>query len=275
MKSKSFFISTIKLTFLLSLILLLIQCKDVFDFSPYAINFSEENRNVNLKNIEKLNSLPKDDTITIAFTGDTHCFFDETELFVNAVNKNQGVDFVIHVGDIADFGLPKQYLWGNSYLQKLNIPYFVVIGNHDLVGSGSKAYQEMFGAFDFSFIYNQIKFVFVNTNSREFKFNGNVPDIQWLDSQLKPNIDFTKAIVIFHVPPTDGDFDISLKEAFQNSLSKHDNVLFAVHGHLHHHEIYRPYADSIPYVNIFGVEHRKYNVIKIFNNLFEVETIEF
>ncbi|HAM97466.1 MAG TPA: metallophosphoesterase [Marinilabiliales bacterium] len=251
------------------------SCEDLFDYSPYAIDFSDENRDINQRNIERLLNCKNDDTITIAFTGDTHRFFDETELFVSAVNKNPAIDFVIHVGDIADFGLPKQYLWGNSYLLKLNVPYFVVIGNHDLVGNGSQAYQEMFGDLNYSFIYTSIKFVYINTNSREFKFNGNVPDIKWLDNQLQPSIDFTKAVVIFHVPPTDSDFDASLKEAFQNSLAHYNNVLLTVHGHLHHHEIYKPFADSIPFVNVFGVEHLKYNSIKISNNQFEVETIEF
>jgi len=264
----------IKIVLLINVFLLL-ACEDMFDYSPYAIDFSDENRNVNQRNIEKLHARENDDTISIAFTGDTHRFFDETELFVSAVNKNKAIDFVIHVGDIADFGLPKQYLWANSYLLKLNVSYFVVIGNHDLVGNGLQAYQEMFGVLNYSFIYNSIKFVFINTNSREFKFNGNVPDIQWLDKQLQPNIDFTKAVVIFHVPPTDGDFDASLKEAFQNSLAHYNNVLFTVHGHLHHHEIYKPSADSIPFVNVFGVEHLKYNSIKISNNQFEVETVEF
>lgn len=264
----------IKIVLLINVFLLL-ACEDMFDYSPYAIDFSDENRNVNQRNIEKLHARENDDTISIAFTGDTHRFFDETELFVSAVNKNKAIDFVIHVGDIADFGLPKQYLWANSYLFKLNVPYFVVIGNHDLVGNGSQAYLEMFGVLNYSFIYNSIKFVFINTNSREFKFNGNVPDIQWLDKQLQPNIDFTKAVVIFHVPPTDGDFDASLKEAFQNSLAHYNNVLFTVHGHLHHHEIYKPFADSILFINVFGAEHLKYNSIKISNNKFEVETLEY
>ena len=260
---------------LLFSILIIVACEDLFDYSPYAIDFNDENRNVNHRNIEKLPTLENDDTITIAFTGDTHLSFDETECFVNEVNKNQSVDFVIHVGDIADFGLPKQYLWGNSFLLTLNFPYFVVIGNHDLVGIGSTAYQEMFGAFDFSFIYDRIKFVFINTNSLEFEFNGNIPDIKWLDSQLQPNVDFTKAVVIFHVPQMNSDFDASLKEPFHNTLAHHNNVLFTVHGHLHHHDIYMPYADSITYVNVFGVGHRKYNLIKITNNQFDVETVEF
>lgn len=250
-------------------------CDEMFDYSPYAIDFSEENRNVNQKNIEKLLLRESDDTLTIAFTGDTHRFFDQTDEFVKKVNQNPAIDLVIHVGDMADFGLPKQYTWGNSYLLKLNVPYFVVVGNHDLVGNGLTAYTEMFGALNYSFIYDSLKFIFINTNGLEFKFNGEVPDVQWLDAQLRPNTDFSKAVVIFHVPPMNGDFDSSLEEAFQKSLAQHNNVLFTVHGHLHGHEIYKPYEDSITYVNVYGVENMKYNLITIVNNKFDVETVVF
>ncbi len=252
-----------------------VSCENMFDYSPYAIDFTEENRNVNQRNIGNLAATDTDDTIKIAFTGDTHRFFDEFDGFAKDVSTNHSVDFVIHVGDLADFGLPKQYQWGNSFLLKLNIPYFVVIGNHDLVGNGLTAYENMFGSLDFSFVYDQIKFIFLNTNSREFKFNGNVPDIFWLEEQLKPSEYFTKAIVIFHVSPTEGDFDPSMTEDFYSALGKYSNVLFTVHGHLHHHEIYTPNSDSIPYINVFGVEHRKYNIIRISNKQFDVETVEF
>jgi 3',5'-cyclic AMP phosphodiesterase CpdA len=255
--------------------MLLSACDGMFDYSPYAIDFSEENMNVNEKNISKLILKEPDDTLTIAFTGDTHRFYDQTEEFVEKVNQNPAVDFVIHVGDMADFGLPKQYTWGNSFLLKLTVPYFVVVGNHDLVGNGLLAYTEMFGALNFSFIYDRLKFIFINTNGLEFKFNGEVPDVQWLDAQLSPNNDFSKAIVIFHIPPMNCDFDSSLEDAFRKTLALHNNVLFTVHGHLHGHEMYKPYEDSITYVNVYGVENMKFNLIKIANNQFDVETVAF
>lgn len=253
----------------------LLSCEGMFEYSPYLIDFNEENSNVNQQNILKVTNQTQDDTITIAFTGDTHRWYDETENFVSKVNQEPFIDFVIHVGDIADFGLPKQYLWGNSYLLKLNIPYFVVVGNHDLVGNGLKAYNEMYGPLNFSFIYNKVKFVFVNTNSREFMFSGNVPDIQWLDNQLKPGMEFTRAVVIFHVPPTHEDFDAALAESFHNTLIHYNNVLFTVHGHLHEFEIYKPYNEDITFLNIYGIEYNKFNVIKISNDLFEVTAMDF
>lgn len=266
-----------KIIFLTSLIFFT-SCKDIFDYSAYVIDFDSENKNVNNTNIEKLSKKHADSTIRIAFTGDTHRYFDEFQGFVDAANKENEInpfDFVIHVGDIADFGIPQQYLWGNSYLLDLKCPYFVVIGNHDLVGNGQEAYREMFGDFDFSFIYKEVKFVFLNTNSMEFSFNGQVPNLEWLDEQLKPAKDFKNAVVIFHVPPEDDSFDSDLETNFHNVLAKYQNVLFTVHGHLHHHEIYVPYSDGITYVNVYGVENRKFNVIEITDDKFEVSTYEF
>lgn len=265
----------IKIIFFISIIFLA-SCQDMFEYSPYVIDFEGENKGVNQTNIKRLLETETDGVIRVAFTGDTHRFYDEFDGFINAVNSlNTPVDLVIHVGDLADFGLPQQYLWGNSYLLNLDFPYMVVVGNHDLVGNGGLAYNEMYGDYNFSFIYGDIKFVFINTNSREFGFNGEVPDINWLDSQLQPSGDYNKAIVIFHVPPMVGDFDETLEADFHKGIAKYDNVLFTVHGHLHHHEVYKPYADSVTYLNVYGVNYNKFNVVEITNNIFEIETHEF
>jgi DNA repair exonuclease SbcCD nuclease subunit len=256
----------------------LTSCEDVFDYSPYVVDFDSENTNVNNTNITELLKKNSSNIVRIAFTGDTHRFFDEFDDFVSSANSlcsTEPVDFVIHVGDIADFGLPKQYLWGNSFLLNLDCPYLVCIGNHDLVGNGGLAYSEMFGEYNFSFVYNDIKFIFINTNGRESGFNGKIPDINWLNSQLKPADDFTNAVVVFHVPPVDVDFDSKLEESFHSTIAKYNNVLFAVHGHLHDFNIYNPYSDSVTYVNVYGVEHRKFNVITISDDSFEVETYGF
>ncbi|MDZ7743897.1 MAG: hypothetical protein U5Q03_19730 [Bacteroidota bacterium] len=42
--------------------------------------------------------------------------------FVDSVNNSNSVDFVIHAGDFADFGLPKQYTWTHCILSKLRVP---------------------------------------------------------------------------------------------------------------------------------------------------------
>ncbi len=267
------------ITSVIILLLLLTSCEKLFDYSPYVIDFDEDNTNVNIKNINKIISDKNEDSvIRIAFTGDSHRKFDELGGFVKSVNSlniSKHIDFVVHVGDIADFGLPKQYLWGNEYLLKLNVPYIMVIGNHDLVGNGGDAYKQMFGDFHYSFVYEKVKFIIVNSNSLEFNYNGKVPDINWLDSELMPSESFDKAVVIFHIPPTLEEFDQSLMPAFVSTLSRYDNVLFTVHGHLHCFDIYTPFPDSITYVNVYGVEFKKFNVIEIRKNAFKVSTYSF
>jgi Icc-related predicted phosphoesterase len=253
----------------------MVSCSKIFDYSPYAIDFEEHERNLNVKNYNRLKSDSEPDSIIkIACTGDSHRFYDETEAFVNQVNEMDSVDFVLHVGDLADFGLPKQFQWGNGLLENLKVPYFVTVGNHDLVGNGLEAYKALFGSLDYSFIYQGIKFVLVNTNSREFEFDGSVPNLQSLDNELIPSAYFTKAVVVFHVPPFDVDFDSQLETRFEETLLKYNNVLFTVHGHLHHHSITQPYSDSLVYVNVFGAEHLRFNVITISNSSYHVETVE-
>jgi predicted phosphodiesterase len=257
-------------------ILLFSSCEKVFDYSPYVIDFDEDNSDVNSRSIAKIaKQNNSDNVITIAFTGDSHRSFDELDDFVSSVNnlnRETQIDFVVHVGDLADFGLPKQYLWSNEYLLKLEVPYIAVIGNHDLVSNGGDAYQQMFGVYNFSFVYDSVKFIVINTNSLEFENNGKVPDINWLRAQLKPDGAFGKAVVLFHVAPMHGEFDPNLIDDFSDALSENQNVLFVAHGHMHDFSVTVPYADSIPYVNVYSVEHKKYNVIRIENENFEVST---
>lgn len=254
--------------------ILLISCEELFDYSPYQIDFDAENKGVNASNLNRLLKTMPSDTITIVFTGDSHNYFDELGYFVDKVNTSPNIDFVIHVGDIADFGLPKQYLWGNGYLLYLEVPYLVTIGNHDLVGNGLEAYRAMFGDLDFSFVYQNIKFVFLNTNSLEFAYNGNVPHLDWLSQQLLPSDDFSKAVIVFHMPPGIG-FDPTLEKPFYQILSANNNVIMAVHGHSHHFEVYYPTADSIPFVNVYGAEHRMMTSVKIYQNEIYVENKAF
>ena len=51
--------------------------------------------------------------------GDSQRWYDETEDFVNALNKRDDVDFVIHGGDISDFGLMKEFMWVRDIMGKL------------------------------------------------------------------------------------------------------------------------------------------------------------
>ena len=104
-------------------------------------------------------------TIKFAGMGDSQRWYDETEDFVKHVNLRTDIDFVIHGGDVSDFGLTKEFLWQRDILNKLNMPYVVLIGNHDCVGTGEDVYRKVFGNTNFSFIAGDVKFVCLNTNA--------------------------------------------------------------------------------------------------------------
>ena len=88
---------------------------DVFEYHPYDIRKTTGSYNLNNSNITRIEQSDDDqDTIRFAFMGDTHRFYDETAAFVREVNQHDDIDFVIHGGDITDFGMSKEYLWING-----------------------------------------------------------------------------------------------------------------------------------------------------------------
>lgn len=268
-----------KLVLISLLVGFLVSCSNLFDYSPYTLDFSEDERDLNRKNAELLQSKQStflnSDTITVAFTGDTHRFYSEWEGFVEKVNQITNIDFVIHVGDFTDFGLPRQYQWGSRIMNQLNVPYLVTVGNHDLVGVGHQAFLEMFGPVDFSFIVGHTKFILLNNNSREFAYSGQVPDLDWLENELSYNENFDSALLIFHVPLNDNDFDANMRDDFIGILNSSPSIIAAVHGHIHDFEVYMLDDCSVPMINVWGVEHKALTVLKINKSGYEIENHSF
>ena len=79
---------------------------------------------------------------------------------------------------------------------------------------------------------------------------------------------------MFHVPPMDVDFDDTLENSFVSTLSKYNNVILAVHGHLHHYNTYFPYGDSITFLNVYAIENDKYNIVELANDTFKIATYD-
>ena len=191
------------------IIFLLLDSCDAFEYSPNQVYSKSTKVALNAKNLKLLNSLPQDDTITIAFVGDSQRFYDELELFIDTVNNIAAVDFVLLAGDISDFGLLAEFELINEMLEKLEKPYIGVVGNHDVVARGEQVFERMFGPLNFSFHYGGVKFVAHNTNGKEY-FAGDVPDMDWLRSQLVKSDTSEYFVTVSHVPPFSSDFDEKL-----------------------------------------------------------------
>jgi predicted phosphodiesterase len=218
---------------------------EMLEYGPHQDNLPDSASQLNRKNIDELLDRPAGDTLRVAFVTDTQNFYDETEDFVDAINARDDVDFVVHGGDITAFGIIREFEWMHEIFAELDVPYLTVIGNHDLKANGGDIYEQVYGPKNFSLVYARTKFVFVDTNSRDYDYNGEVPDLQWLRRQLEPSPAFDQAVVIGHVPPDHREFDPRLEGRYANILEESGHVPVSLYGHQHQYEVSRPYGDVL------------------------------
>ena len=129
------------------------------EYHPYDVRLSGET-GINAKNIARVESLCRGkDTVRFILMGDTQRYYDETEDFVRHVNGRDDVDFVIHGGDVSDFGLTKEFMWVRDIMNKLTVPYVTLLGNHDVLGNGLEVFEEVFGEVNFSFMAGNTRFI--------------------------------------------------------------------------------------------------------------------
>jgi 3',5'-cyclic AMP phosphodiesterase CpdA len=244
----------------------------VFEYHPYETNIPRAYRDLNSKAINSIvANTPEKDTLIIIAMGDTQRFYDEVEDFVSSANKHPA-DFVLLNGDITDFGVKDEYLWVHDIMRKLNKPYVAVIGNHDLSGNGEKIYTKMYGPLNSTFLVNGYKIILLNTNSREYEFNGRVPDLAWLENELSGD-EFEQALVVSHVPPFDDDFDSFLEPRYAEILEESGKVPLSLHGHRHSFHESEPYADGIKYLVSTSMDERMYLIIKLYDDQVTFEKI--
>ncbi len=247
--------------------IILLASSGCVKYNAYEIRLSSEEKGLTNKNIAKIQAQPLSDTLTFVFAGDAQRFYDEAIYLVQSINNDPTIDFVLFAGDISDFGLAEEFQGMNSIFAGLNVPYVVVIGNHDLIYNGGEVYHQMFGDYNFSFMVGDYKFVVANTNSREFAFNGKVPDINWIQSQLNDTAHYFGAVILVHVPPGNDDFDNTLEWDFANALSKPGKTIMELHGHNHGFSDNYPYNGDIRYLNSYSLNNRKYLKIKLWKGI--------
>jgi 3',5'-cyclic-AMP phosphodiesterase len=261
---------------ILLLFIFLAGCNS-FEYSPNQIFDGDSPRDLNKINLRKLEAKAlHDDTVTIAFVGDSQRFYDDVEDFVDNVNALQSVDFILLAGDITDFGLLREYEWIEHEFSRLKAPYLAVIGNHDVVGNGEDVFKRMFGPLNYSFIYDSIKFVVHNTNSREY-VSQSVPDLEWLAGEMsnEPASPVKHIVAVSHVPPMNDDFNLTLVEPYTKLFASTPRFLVSLHGHIHEHTDGYPFNDGTRYITSFAFSQRAFVLLKIVNGEIEKELIEY
>ncbi len=260
-----------KLLITSALFLLLYSC-DKFEYNQYQISPEEGYSDINQKNINRLSKLAKD-TIRIAIIGDSQRFYTSTLKIIKNINSRNDLDFVIHTGDLVDFGLQREYTGMHKLLSKIKIPYMAVIGNHDMIANGFEIYKQMYGDDNFSFYFQNFKFIYLNTNGMETHFDHSLPNISWLESELSDTSLFQNALIINHVPPGHVDFDNSLEDEYREILNASGKVLISINGHNHDYNFYQPENETVSYLNSYSTTNEKYIVVKIWKGNFELEHV--
>jgi Icc protein len=230
------------------------------EWSPHELPSHETERNLNRKAIARLLATPPPTELRFALLGDTQLELDATKDAVAALNRREDLSFVAQLGDFTHFGSSAEYRLTNDLLRELRVPYFVVIGVHDMLGNGRDFYREMFGPFDLSFTYARARFVLVDTNGVEYGFDGSAPDLAWLAEQLVPGPDVDRSFVLAHIEPGHMDFDPVLTERYF-TLLRDRGVSASFHGHAHSFRTFD--REGVLYVVTDAMDRRSYALVTI------------
>lgn len=238
------------------------QACEKFEFSPYEIRLDEDEKNINGRNIARINALKKapDDTLRFVLTADTQGFYEENEKLVAHINQRRNLDFVLIGGDLTDFGLTKEFKLVHEDFKKLNVPYVAVVGNHDAVNNGKQAFAAMYGDYDVSFGAGNSKFILLNTNYLEF--DKNAPDLDWLEKELQAAATYENVFVLSHIPPTNNEFGAENKVRYGQLMNKY-KVSYSLHGHNHNYKYHFPFGEQVPVLETAATEKLEYIVFTV------------
>lgn len=248
----------------------------MIDYHPYDVRIKGET-NINAKNIQRIEAACREkNTIRFAVMGDTQRWYDETEKFVNAANARNDLDFVIHGGDISDFGLTDEFLWQRDIMNGLHVPYVVMIGNHDCLGTGKETFQKVFGTVNFSFIAAGVKFVCLNTNALEFDYSEPVPDFSFIESQFTEREEmYAKTVVAMHAEPYADVFNDNVAKVFQHYIKMYPNLQFCLCAHAHSLGVLDLFNDGVIYYRSANIKERSYLLFTITPTDYSYEVVYF
>jgi 3',5'-cyclic AMP phosphodiesterase CpdA len=127
---------------------------------------------------------------------------------VRQMKTHAGVELALLLGDLADTGKPEDLAAVCDRFQKLGVPFYPVIGNHDYASPTDRsAYEQVFpGRLNFQFGHRDWQFIGIDTTQgtdyQKTKISS--ATLNWLDATL-PKLDRRKPTVLFtHFPLGEG-----------------------------------------------------------------------
>lgn len=253
--------STIYYYIVFALITVLHGC-NLIDVHPYDADIDGA-CDINARNIERIeDKCAGRSRIRIAVISDTQRWYDETEAEVNSINARGDTDFVIHCGDLTDFAATKEFEWMRRELEKLQVPYVCLLGNHDCLANGVDLFHTIYGNENFSFTAGDTHFVCLNTNGLEFK--DGVPNFDFIENDIdKMNAGIKRTVVAMHCKPNSDQLYGENATRLHEAIKRYPELQFCLCGHYHSTAVEEIFNDGITYYQCAAAKNREYLVITL------------
>ncbi|MGF1922722.1 MAG: PQQ-binding-like beta-propeller repeat protein, partial [Bacteroidia bacterium] len=175
-----------------------------------------------------------------AFISDTHIGAstgeEDLRRTVADINQQKDLDFVVITGDITEMGTNDEIKLAKSIFSLLNIPYYIMPGNHDTgwSESGGVSFIKAFGYDKFSFDHKGYRFIACASGPYVRMSDGHIPRdaTVWLDEVLKKTPKSMPIVFLNHYP-----IDNSLDNWYEvTDRLKTRNIQYIINGHGHNNK---------------------------------------
>ena len=247
------------------------------EYHPYDTRIGGET-GINAKHISLIEQMCYErQSIRFAVVSDSQRWYDELKEAVGIINSRDDIDFVIHAGDISDFGLRVEFEQQRDILNRLRVPYVCLIGNHDCIATGKELFSKIFGDADMSFVAGEVKFICLNTNSLEYDCSDAVPNMQFIEQEILTMSErVRKSVVVMHAQPfSDQFYSKESAWALQQLLHELPNLQFCVHGHGHRYKEEDIFGDGVIYYECDNIGDKSFLIFTLNENGYECEKVDF
>lgn len=174
---------------------------------------------------------------------------------IEDINKQNDIAFVVFTGDNINSPDAENLRTFVSIVNKLNVPYYIAIGNHDVYKNKDMSKIRYFEILREknplklqrkpNYKFSKGGFVFLTVDGAKEIIPGSIgyyrkDTLSWVDKMLSENSN--KPVIIFQHFPVEYPEGVENKlkthrtykaEEYQELLSKHNNVLAVLSGHFH------------------------------------------
>ncbi len=153
---------------------------------------------------------------------------------VKDLNTLKDIDFVILSGDITEFGADQELKLAKRILDSLQLPWYVIPGNHDGNWSenGANTFRTVFGGETFFFKHKGYEFIGTNSGPNMRMSPGQIPreNLVWMDSIFAANPDRQTPLIYINHYPQDSSLN-NWFDALKRVKTRNVQLAFCGHGH--------------------------------------------